>query len=78
MERRVGALTLDMLVVSAQKKRPGPAEARGSVGDPYEIAAFAALSYPGILLVWPPSGHISMFIRRAINRGIKHGISQNA
>jgi hypothetical protein len=42
------------------------------------FAAFAALNYPGILLVWPPSGHISMFIRRAVNRGIKHGISQNA
>src|SRR5262245_9418411 len=34
------------------------------------FAAFAALNYPGILLVWTPSGHISMFIRRAVNRGI--------
>ena len=42
------------------------------------FAAFTALNYPGILLVWTPSGHISMFIQRAVNRGIKHGTSQTA
>jgi hypothetical protein len=42
------------------------------------FAAFAALNYPGILLVWPPSGQISHVHPASRKQGIKHGISQNA
>src|SRR5262249_48926986 len=45
---------------------------------PLIYAAFSALNYPRILLVWPPRRHTSMFIRRDVNRGFKHGTSQNA